>query len=77
MPGLTAKQVDVLLTTPVIERLATVREDGAPYIVPVGQHWDGESTYGLSRTSLRHSALKWTLVVGLPDRLSTRTPFRS
>ncbi len=35
MPGVTAKQVDVLLTTPVIERLATVREDGAPYIVPV------------------------------------------
>jgi nitroimidazol reductase NimA-like FMN-containing flavoprotein (pyridoxamine 5'-phosphate oxidase superfamily) len=40
MPKLTSKQVDELLATPVIARLATVREDGASYIVPVWQHWD-------------------------------------
>jgi nitroimidazol reductase NimA-like FMN-containing flavoprotein (pyridoxamine 5'-phosphate oxidase superfamily) len=31
-------QVNTLLATPVIARLATVREDGAPYIVPMWQH---------------------------------------
>lgn len=49
MPKLTSKQVDELLATPVIARLATVREDGAPYIVPVWQHWDGEAMYIIPR----------------------------
>jgi nitroimidazol reductase NimA-like FMN-containing flavoprotein (pyridoxamine 5'-phosphate oxidase superfamily) len=53
MPGLTSKQVDELLATPVIARLATVREDGAPYIVPVWQHWDGEAMYIIPRERSR------------------------
>ena len=53
MPGLTSEQVDALLAAPVIARLATVREDGAPYIVPVWQHWDGEAMYIIPRERSR------------------------
>ena len=53
MPGLTSEQVDALLATPVIARLATVREGGAPYIVPVWQHWDGEAMYIIPRERSR------------------------
>lgn len=53
MPGLTSKQVDALLATPMIARLATVREGGAPYIVPVWQHWDGKAMYIIPRERSR------------------------
>ncbi len=53
MPGLTSEQVDALLATPVIARLATVREGGAPYIVPVWQHWDGDAMYIIPRERSR------------------------
>ena len=49
MPGLTSEQVSDLLATPVIARLATVKPDGAPYIVPVWQYWDGEGMYVIPR----------------------------
>jgi PPOX class probable F420-dependent enzyme len=49
MPGLTEEQVSALLAGPVLARLATVKPDGAPYIVPVWQHWDGEAMYVIPR----------------------------
>ena len=49
MPGLTEEQVNGLLAGPVLARLATVKPDGAPYIVPVWQHWDGEAMYVIPR----------------------------
>ena len=49
MPQLTPEQVSEFLATPVIARLATVKPDGGPYIVPVWQHWDGEAMYVIPR----------------------------
>ncbi len=53
MPPLTADQVDALLATPIIARLATVKPDGSPYVVPVWQHWDGEAMYIVPRARSR------------------------
>lgn len=47
--GLTAAQIDEFLAGPVIARLATVQPDGAPYIAPVWQQWDGEAMYIIPR----------------------------
>ena len=49
MPELTSEQVRDFLATPVIARPATVKPDGAPYIVPVWQYWDGEAMYVIPR----------------------------
>ena len=49
MPGLTQEQVSELLARPVVARLATVKPDGAPYVVPVWQYWDGEAMYVIPR----------------------------
>ena len=53
MPPLTPDQVDALLATPIIARLATVKPDGSPYVVPVWQHWDGEAMYIVPRARSR------------------------
>ena len=53
MPQLTPEQVSEFLATPVIARLATVKPDGGPYVVPVWQHWDGESMYVIPRGGAR------------------------
>jgi PPOX class probable F420-dependent enzyme len=47
--GLKKEEIDRFLATPVIARLATVKADGAPYVVPVWQHWDGESMFIIPR----------------------------
>lgn len=49
MPGLTPVQIDKLLSGPIIARLATVKPDGAPYIVPVWEYWDGEYLFIIPR----------------------------
>ena len=53
MPPLTSKEVNDLLATPVIARLAVVKPDGSPYVVPVWQHWDGRSMYIVPRARSR------------------------
>ena len=53
MPKLTPEQVAALLATPIIARLATVKPDGSPYVVPVWQHWDGEAMYIVPRARSR------------------------
>ena len=53
MPPLTGEQIDDFLSSPVIARLATVKPDGAPYVVPMWQHWDGESIYMVPRARSR------------------------
>ena len=53
MPPLTGEQIDTFLCSPVIARLATVKPDGAPYVVPMWQHWDGESIYMVPRARSR------------------------
>ena len=49
MPGLTSEQMDELLAGPIIARLATVKPDVAPYVVPVWQYWDGASMFIIPR----------------------------
>ena len=53
MPGLTPEEVNKLLATAVIARLGVVKPDGAPYVVPVWQYWDGESMYIIPRARSR------------------------
>ena len=49
MPGLTPEQVDELLAGPIIARLATVKPDGAPYVVPVWEYWEDGAMYIIPR----------------------------
>jgi nitroimidazol reductase NimA-like FMN-containing flavoprotein (pyridoxamine 5'-phosphate oxidase superfamily) len=62
MPPLTKAQIDALLAGPINARLATVKSDGAPYVVPVWQYWDGMSMYVIPReksrfvTHIKHDA---------------------
>ena len=62
MPSLTKAEIDALLAGPITARLATVKPDGAPYVVPVWQYWDGTSMYVIPREKsrfidhLRHDA---------------------
>ncbi len=49
MPGLTPEQVDELLAGPIIARLATVKPDGAPYVVPVWEYWEEGAMYIIPR----------------------------
>ena len=56
MPPLTKAQIDALLAAPINARLATVKPDGAPYVVPVWQYWDGASMYIIPREKSRFVA---------------------
>ena len=56
MPPLTKTQIDALLAGPINARLATVQPDGAPYVVPVWQYWDGTSMYIIPREKSRFVA---------------------
>ena len=49
MSELTREQLSEFLATPVVARLATVKPDGGPYVVPVWQHWDGDAMYVIPR----------------------------
>lgn len=53
MPGLTPEQVDELLAGPIIARLATVKPDGAPYVVPVWEYWEDGAMYVIPREKSR------------------------
>ena len=74
MPELTAEQVNGLLAGPVLARLATVKPDGAPYVVPVWQHWDGEAMYVIPRRMSRfveHIRSESRVAVSCADDLSS------
>jgi PPOX class probable F420-dependent enzyme len=47
--GLTAAEIDDLLGRPITSRLATVRPDGAPYVVPIWHFWDGAALWVIPR----------------------------
>ena len=53
MPGLTSEQVDELLAGPIIARLATVKPDGSPYVVPVWEYWEDGAMYIIPREKSR------------------------
>lgn len=49
-PGpLTDEEKQEFFARPIIARLATIRPDGAPHIVPLWFHWDGEDFYLVAR----------------------------
>jgi PPOX class probable F420-dependent enzyme len=45
MPELAKAEIDAFLAQPLIARIATVRPDGRPHVVPIWFHWDGTSIY--------------------------------
>lgn len=47
--GLTSQEITDFLRSGVIARLATVKPDGSPYVVPVWQFWDGSAMYVIPR----------------------------
>ena len=49
MRGLTPEELSEFLAGPVVARIATVDEEGFPYVTPVWQEWDGEAMYIIPR----------------------------
>jgi PPOX class probable F420-dependent enzyme len=47
--GLTKKEIFEFLSGPIVARIATVKEDGSPYIAPIWQFYDGESMWVIPR----------------------------
>jgi nitroimidazol reductase NimA-like FMN-containing flavoprotein (pyridoxamine 5'-phosphate oxidase superfamily) len=47
--GLTPEEITEFLAGPVVARIATVDSDGAPYITPLWQEWDGEAIWLVPR----------------------------
>lgn len=49
MPSMNKKQIDEFLQGPHLARVATVKPDGKPYVVPVWYEWDGECLFVVGR----------------------------
>jgi hypothetical protein len=47
--GMSQEEVDKFLDGPWIARLACLKPDGYPYVVPVWYHWDGEAFWLVAR----------------------------
>lgn len=47
--GLTKEEIVEFLSGPIVARIATVKEDGAPYIAPIWQYYDGEVMWVIPR----------------------------
>ena len=46
---LTKKEIKAFLAGPIVARIATVKPDGSPYVVPVWQYYDGKAIYIIPR----------------------------
>ena len=54
---MSAEEIQEFLAGPVVARVATIDEEGQPYITPVWQEWDGEAMWIVPRersTWVRH-----------------------
>jgi PPOX class probable F420-dependent enzyme len=49
MRGLTPGEIKAFLAEPVVARVATIKPDGSPYVVPVWQEYDGQVLYFIPR----------------------------
>lgn len=47
--GMSTEEVDAFLAGPWLARLACLKPDGWPYIVPVWYHWDGQAFWLVAR----------------------------
>ena len=61
--GLSPQEVADFLSGPVVARVATIDEDGYPYITPVWQEWDG----GRFRMIVSHGDVKAAHVRARPE----------
>ena len=52
--ALTEDELKAFLLQPYLARLATVQEDGSPYIVPVWHDYDGEAIYIVARAKSQY-----------------------
>jgi PPOX class probable F420-dependent enzyme len=76
MPSMTKTEMEIFLNGRHLARVATVREDGAPFVVPVWFDWDGKNFYIVGRQAsgwvkdIRHEP-RVTLLV---DELDPNSP---
>ena len=49
MPSMTKQEIDKFLAEANIAKVATVKKDGAPFVVPVWYDWNGEYCYLVGR----------------------------
>lgn len=49
MPPMSKKEMDEFLAGRHLARIATVKKDGSPYVVPVWYEWDGKYLYVVAR----------------------------
>jgi PPOX class probable F420-dependent enzyme len=49
MRGLTPEEIMTFLADPIVARVATIDEEGFPYITPVWQEWDGKAMWIVPR----------------------------
>jgi PPOX class probable F420-dependent enzyme len=47
--GMTDEEIKEFLAGPVVARVATIDEDGMPYITPVWEEWDGKAMWIIPR----------------------------
>ena len=47
--GMTRAEMDAFLAGPWLARVACLKPDGAPYVVPLWYHWDGDSFFVVGR----------------------------
>ena len=45
MGTMSREAIDAFLAGPLLARIATVRPDGRPHVVPMWYHWDGQSIF--------------------------------
>ena len=54
--GLSPEALDALLRETIVARLATIDEDGYPYVVPVWTEWDGTAMWLVARARAAYVA---------------------
>lgn len=54
--GLTPDALDALLREAIVARLATIDDDGYPYVVPVWTEWDGTAMWLVARARSAYAA---------------------
>jgi Pyridoxamine 5'-phosphate oxidase len=70
--GMTTAEMNEFLAGPWLARVACLKPDGAPYVVPLWYHWDGESFWvvGRKRSEWAHYLVadpRVSLVVDEPE----------
>ncbi|HJP34948.1 MAG: pyridoxamine 5'-phosphate oxidase family protein [Gammaproteobacteria bacterium] len=63
--ALSGEELDEFLRGPWIARLACLKPDGAPYVVPVWYHWDGDAFWVVPR-----ARSEWALYMARDPRVS-------